>query len=304
MMAGQRRGARLRAAGLLAGLALVLAACGGGSGGSGAGGSSAGGGEGGLTELGKTLPAAIQSSREIKVGSDIAYAPVEFYENGNEVRGIDPDLAAALGDKLGVKFTFVNTTFDGIIPALKSKRFDVIMSAMSVTDEREKEISFVSYFNAGTSILVKKGNPQGIQSLDDLCGKTIALQRGTTQEEVAKEQTAKCQSAGKPMKTLSFDRDTEALLQVKSGRAVADMNDFPVAAYNAQTSGGGNDFEVVGSQIDAGPYGIGVRKEDAQLRTAVQAALKAVVADGTYDKVLTKWDVADGALKTAEVSGA
>jgi polar amino acid transport system substrate-binding protein len=289
----------MRAAALLLGLTLALAAC---------GGDDDGGGDtatpDALTDLGKQLPAAIQQSREIKVGSDIAYAPVEFYENGNEVRGIDPDLAAALGEKLGVKFTFTNTTFDGIIPALLSKRFDVIMSAMSVTDEREKEISFVSYFNAGTSILVKKGNPEGIQKLDDLCGKTVALQRGTTQEEVAKAQVTKCEAAGKPLKVLAFDRDTEALLQVKSGRASADMNDFPVAAYNAQTSGGGNDFEVVGDQIDAGPYGIGIRKEDAQLRNAIQAALKAAIDDGSYDQVMSKWDVAQGALKTADVTGA
>jgi polar amino acid transport system substrate-binding protein len=279
------------------GLAMVLAACGGGD--------DEGGGTaaaGGLTELGKQLPAAIQQSREIKVGSDIAYAPVEFYENGNEVKGIDPDLAAALGKELGVKFTFVNTTFDGIIPALLSKRFDVIMSAMSVTEEREKQISFLSYFNAGTSILVKKGNPEAIQGLDDLCGKTVALQKGTTQEEVAKAQQAKCGDQKLTLRT--FDRDTEALLQVKSGAAVADMNDFPVAAYNAQTSGGGNDFEVVGEQIDAGPYGIGMRKEDTELRNALQAALKKLVENGEYDKVLAKWNVDKGANKTAEVSGA
>ena len=293
----RRSGRGWRAAAAVLAAALVLAACGG-SGGGGGGAAPAGG----LTELGKKLPASIQQSREIKVGSDIAYAPVEFYENGTEVKGIDPDLAAAMGKALGVKFTFVNTTFDGIIPALLSKRFDVIMSAMSVTAEREKQISFISYFNAGTSILVKKGNPQAIKSLADLCGKTVALQKGTTQEEVAKTQQGKCGANKLTLRT--FDRDTEALLQVKSGAAVADMNDFPVAAYNAQTSGGGNDFEVVGEQIDAGPYGIGLRKDDSQLRDALQAALKQVISDGSYDKVLSTWNVSSGALKTAQVSGA
>jgi polar amino acid transport system substrate-binding protein len=299
-MSGRRTSALWLVSVLAVTAALVLAACGGGGGGGGAGGAAP---SGGLTELGKRLPAAIQQAREIKVGSDIAYAPVEFYENGTEVRGIDPDLAAAMGKALGVKFTFVNTTFDGIIPALLSKRFDVIMSAMSVTPERAKRISFISYFNAGTSILVKKGNPQHISSLDDLCGKTVALEKGTTQEEVAKQQQQKCQKAGKRINLLALQTDTEALIQVKSGRAVADMNDFPVAAYNAQTSGGGNDFEVVGEQIEAGPYGIGVRKDDTQLRDALQAALKAIINDSTYDKVLSKWHVEKGALKTAEING-
>ena len=81
------------------------------------------------------------------------------------------------------------------------------------------------------------------------------------------------------------------------------MNDFPVAAYNAQTSGGGNDFEVVGDQLGAGPYGIGFRKADTQLRDAFQAALKAIIADGSYDQVLTKWHVTAGALKTAAING-
>ena len=146
------------------------------------------------------------------------------------------------------------------------------MSAMSDNKKRQAKIDFVDYFTAGTSILVKKGNPKGIKTLDDFCGKTVALQRGTTQEDVAtKQQQAKCKTAGKSaINVLPFDRDTEALIQIKQGRAVADMNDFPVAAYNAKKSGGGNDFEVVGEQIAAGPYGIGVRKQDTQLRDALK----------------------------------
>ena len=299
MVGTRRRHGALLA--MVAALALLLAACGGNDNNKG---TSSGSG-GGLTDLGKKLPSSIQQSKEIKVGSDIAYAPVEFYKEGTqEVQGIDWDLAQAMGQKLGVKFTFANTTFDGIIPALKANRFDVIMSAMSDTPERQKEVDFIDYFKAGTSILVKKGNPQGIQSLDDLCGKTIALQKGTTQVDVATEQQGKCKSAGKPaIKILTYDKDTDAQLQLRTGRAVADMNDFPVAAYAAQTVGGGNAFEVVGQQIGAGPYGIGVRKSDTQLRDALQEALKAAIADGAYAKVLQKWNVTAGSLTTPVING-
>jgi polar amino acid transport system substrate-binding protein len=258
----------------------------------------------GGSSLADSLPQAIRDAGVIKVGSDVAYAPVEFFdEDGKTVIGIDPDLGAALGKQLGVKLEFQNATFDGLITSLGSKRIDLIMSAMSDTPERQKQIDFVDYFTAGTSILVKKGNPEKIASLDDFCGKTVALQRGTTQEEVAKAQQAKCKTAGKELKVLTFDRDTEALLQVKQGRAVADMNDFPVAAYNAKTSGGGNDFEVVGEQIEAGPYGIGVRKEDTQLRDALQKALQAIIDNGEYAAVLEKWNVKQGAVTTATVNG-
>ncbi len=254
----------------------------------------------GLTELGETLPERIRQSREITVGSDIAYAPVEFYRDGTEVVGIDPDLADALGETLGVRFTFVNTPFDGLIPALQSERFDIIMSAMSVTPERAEEIVFLEYFTVGTALLVQAGNPDAIQDLRDLCGRTVALQKGTTQEEVAVGQRARCEEQGSTLEILTFERDTEALLQVQNGRAAANLNDSPVAAYNAQRD---LRFEVVGEQIDAGPYGVGMRRGDTELHTALQAALQETVANGTYDRVLARWDVEQGARKSATLVG-
>ena len=256
-----------------------------------------------LTEV----PDAIASADELKVGSDIAYAPVEFYEEGTQnVMGLDPDLCAAIAEKLALSkgCAFQNQTFDGLIPALGAGRFDIIMSAMSDNKERQATLDFVDYFNVGTSILVRKGNPDNIQSLDDLCGKTVGLQAGTTQEEVAKEQSTKCEADGKgAMEVLTFETDSEAQQQLKAGRTVADMNDFPVAAYVAQTSGDGNDFEVVGEQIDAGPYGIGVAKNNTQLRDALKAALEAIIEDGTYAEILEKWNVSQGALAEVTVNG-
>jgi polar amino acid transport system substrate-binding protein len=294
-MVGSIRGRSWQLPVIAAVLALLVAACGGSTGG--AGGGAAGGGSG-EQSLAAKLPDRIKASKTIKVGSDISYPPVEFFKKGTQqVQGIDFDLADAMGKKLGVKFTFQNGTFDGLIPALKSKRFDIIMSAMSDNAKRQKDVDFVDYFIVGTSILVKKGNPNNIQSLDDFCGKTIALQRGTTQQAVAEDQQKKCGS--KKIKILLFNTDTEAILQVKNGRAVADMNDFPVAAFTAQQD---PSFEVVGQQIEAGPYGIAVRKDDTQLRDALQAAMQAIIADGTYKQVLDKWQVDKGAVSTAGIN--
>lgn len=249
--------------------------------------------------LAELVPKAIRDKGTLIVGSDVAYAPVEFYDaDGKTIIGIDPDLGKAIGKQLGLTLKFVNGTFDDLITSLtKSKRIDLIMSAMSDTKKRQAEIDFVDYFNAGTSILVKKGNPQGIQSLDDLCGKTIAIQRGTTQDDLAEAQAKKC--GANKLTILKFARDTEALLQVKQGRAVADMNDFPVAAYTTSQS---SDYEVVGEQIEAGPYGIGTRKEDTALRDAIQKALQALIASGEYGEVLDKWRVTAGAVTTATVN--
>jgi polar amino acid transport system substrate-binding protein len=269
----------------------------------------------GLTELGRRLPQEIQEAREIQVGSDISYAPVEFYdafapdvldrpvgEPEPQVRGIDPDLAAELGRRLGVRFRFVNTAFDELIPSLLEERFDVIISSMTVTPERAQQIGFLEYFQAGTSILVAKDNPERISSMADLCGATVTLQAGTIHEELVAGQQPAC--GDRPIKARPLESGTQVVLEVKFGRADAALADFPVAAYNAKVSGQGRDFQVVGEQIDPGPYGIGLRKADTELQSVLQEALRAIIADGSYDRVLAKWNVTDGALKSAALTGA
>jgi polar amino acid transport system substrate-binding protein len=249
------------------------------------------------------LPADIKSAGVIRVASDIAYAPVEFYEaDGKTVTGFDYDLAMALGKVLGVKFEFTNVGFDGIIAALKAGKHDIIMSAMTDNAERQKTLDFVDYYQAGTSIVVAKGNPQGITDFSDLCGKTVAVEKGTIQVEIAETESKNCTDAGKPaMKINQLPKDTDALAQVASGKAVADFNDSPVAAYIVQQSEG--KFESVLSKAEGtAPYGIGVLKGKDDLTKAIQAALKEVIASGEYDKIVAKWGMEDGAYKDATIN--
>ncbi|WP_407561057.1 ABC transporter substrate-binding protein [Streptomyces sp. 184] len=291
---------RLVAIGALAAAgALVLSSCGDQTDDGGDGGDGGEKTEGSANAAPGALPKGIEDAGVIKVGSDIAYAPMEFDQGGKPV-GVDIDIANALGEELGVEFQFQNNVFDNLIPSLDSGRFDIIMSSMTDNKERQAEVDFVDYFSAGVSILVQKGNPEGISTLDDLCGKTVAFQRGTVSADIAKAQNEKCD---KPIKTLPFTKDTEALQQVKQGRAVADLNDFPVAAYNARESGGGEDFEVVGEQIDAAPYGIAVSKDNPELRDALAKALDAIIENGEYQKVLEKWNVTKGGVDKATVNG-
>lgn len=199
------------------------------------------------------LPQKYQDSGVIKVGTDASYAPMEQTENGKIV-GIDPDLADALSQQLGVRFEFTNGKFDGLITSLYTGRSDVVMSAMSDTKARQeglddkgkktgKGVDFVDYYTSGSSLLVKKGNPKGIKSLADLCGQTVAVQRGTIYQDAFKAQKTACGSKGLTIQP--FDTDAEAQTRVKAGGAVADLNDTPVAAYIAQKSGNGNDFEIM-----------------------------------------------------------
>ncbi|WP_037913079.1 ABC transporter substrate-binding protein [Actinacidiphila yeochonensis] len=255
------------------------------------------------------LPQKYQDSKVVKVGTDASYAPMEQTENGTIV-GIDPDIAAAMSKQLGVRFEFTNGTFDGLITSLYTGREDAVMSSMSDTKKRQQGIDdngkktgtgvdFVDYYMSGSSLLVKKGNPDHVTQLTDLCGRTVAVQRGTIYEDAFNQQKKACGSKG--LKVESYDTDAEAQTRVKAGGAVADLNDTPVAAYIAQKSGGA--FEVAGSPADAGPFGIATAKDNAQLRDALLAAMNAIIADGTYTKVLQKWNATSGAIQQAAVNG-
>ncbi|MGW7302738.1 ABC transporter substrate-binding protein [Streptomyces sp. NPDC054829] len=266
--------------------------------------------------LADKLPAAIANKGVIKVGSDIAYAPVEFKDDSGKVVGIDPDIAEALGKQLGVKFEFQNATFDTLIGGLASNRYDIAMSAMTDTKDRQEGIDgdtgkkvgdgvdFVDYFTAGVSLYTNKGDTKGIKTWDDLCGKTMAVQRNTFSHDLAKEQAKKCKDDGKAtLKIEDFATNPEAETRMRSKGADVVSADFPIAAYSVKNAGGGKYFEIVGDQVEAGPYGIAVAKDDTDLRDALQAAVQAIIDNGEYEKIIKKWGVEDGAITEAKING-
>jgi len=229
----------------------------------------------------------------LNVGSDIAYAPMEFFQEGTETPdGFDVDLGNVLAEELGVEAEFLNTGFDGLIPGLGTADYDVIMSAMTITEERSQEIDFIPYLNVGLGILVPAGNPNGIEGLEDLCGVTVAVQVGTIQEEMANEQSALCDQ---PIEVVTFDTNPLAVEDLRTGGSDANMADFPVAALDAEESDG--DLEVVSPQVDPEPYGIGVSKDATALRDVLEQALEAVRDSGEYDDLLTKWGLELAALE-------
>lgn len=244
-------------------------------------------------DLGLTAPKRIKDAGKIVVASDLSYAPIDFTKEGtNTPIGLDADIINCIAQAWGVKAEINNADFGTIIQGLKSKQADIIMSAMSVNPERSKEVDFVEYFNAGSGILVKKGNPEKIKSIADLCGKQVAIQTGTVQIDEAKTQSDKCGASKIDVK--SFEQNTDAIQEVASGRAKAALMDFPVAAYNAKKVAG---TEVVGSQYNTGPYGIAVRKDDGEVKAALAAGIKAMQAKGQYKAILKYWDLEAGAIQ-------
>ena len=229
----------------------------------------------------------------LTVGSDISYAPFEFYQEGTETEdGLDIDLARAIAEELGVEVEFLNTGWDGIIPALQTEDFDILVSAMTITDERSEVIGFVPYITVGTGIVVPTGNPNNIQTLDDLCGLTVAVQVGTIQVDMLEEQNDSCDD---PIEIVVFDTNPLAVADVRTGGSDANFSDFPVSAEDAAQSEG--DLEVVETQIAPEAYGIGVRQESTELKDAIADAIQAIRDSGKYDEILAKWDLEAVALQ-------
>jgi polar amino acid transport system substrate-binding protein len=212
---------------------------------------------------------------------------------------MDPDLVKALAAQMGLKANVVNATFDTIIPGLAAGKYDMGASSFTDTKAREKVVDFVDYFLAGTSFFTKSSGGASVTGLADLCGKSVSVESGTTEETDAKGQSAKCTKAGKAKVTvLVFPTQSAANLALNSGRAQVSMADSPVAAYQVKQSGG--TFKLVGQTYGTAPYGLAIPKKSG-LAPAVLAALKALMANGAYTTILTHWGVQSGALPASQV---
>ncbi|WP_431876480.1 ABC transporter substrate-binding protein [Amycolatopsis sacchari] len=302
---------------LIAGCLLTTAACGGGPDGAG-GGSTDSGTSGGVpdtaaivqsvtkdAQLAAALPPQLTQAGSLNVGSNLQSAPNNFYaSDGKTPVGFEVDIAKAIAAKLGLTVHYSDMPFGSLITSLASGRLDLTMAGMNDTKAREQQIDFVDYFTSGITIMVRKGNPDGITGADSLCGKTVAVVQGTSHQTFAAEQSTKCTQAGKPAVTVTAtDSDSQNQNQLRTGRVNAILNDLPTAAYVSKNAGNGQFFEVVpGEPINGGPYGIGVNKNNPQLRDAVANALTALLQDGTYTKILDAWGIKQGALTKVTVN--
>ena len=249
------------------------------------------------------LPQKYVKQGHLVIASDATYAPMEFVaKDGKTIIGADVDIGRAIAQQLGVKAQFVNASFDSLVPALQSGKYDMSMSAMTVTKKREEVVDFVSYLSAGTSFYVKtQGGPE-IRSTADLCGRSVAVEKGTTQSDAASAQSAKCKAAGKPaVNVLVYPDQNGANLAIASGRAQVGMADSPVAAWIVKQSHG--EFKLTGQPYDTAPYGVAMPK-DSGLAKPVQQALEKVIASGEYARILHKWGITQGAVSAPVINGA
>ncbi|GIE96962.1 ABC transporter substrate-binding protein [Paractinoplanes rishiriensis] len=284
---------------LAAALTTSMAACGSETGSTGTGGSpvTTASADTGLADK---VPADIKAAGKLIVGTDATYAPNEFLDaDGKTVIGFDVDLFNAVAQKLGLTTEWQPASFDAIIPGVTSKKYNVGVSSFTVNAERMKETTMVSYFQAGTQWAAKAG---ATVNIDDACGKKIAVQTATVQVDDLTARSKKCTDAGKPAITIDqYQAQSDATNAVVTGKDEAMLADSPICAYAVKQTNG--QLALVGDIYDSAPYGYVLPKDQADtMGAAIEGALAALIADGSYKTILAKWGVEAGGITDPAVN--
>ena len=251
-------------------------------------------------DIAAMLPESVTKDGKLTVGMDTSYAPAEFLaEDGKTPIGFDIDIAKALANMFGLEAVPQTSNFDSIIPSIGTK-YDIGISSFTITPERMEAVDFVSMFKAGSTWVVKKGNPNKVDT-SDLCGLKIAVQTGTTQEEEVNAAAKQCKADGKSeVQILSNKLQTDVTTNVATGKADVFYADSPVAGYAiAQTE---DTLEALGEDVGVTKEAVAIKKGDSDTAKAVQAALQKLMDDGTYMKILKHWGVEAGAIDKAEIN--
>jgi polar amino acid transport system substrate-binding protein len=249
------------------------------------------------------------ASGTLNVASDTTYPPQEFQDPNDPTKfvGSDLDIISEIAKRICLTATIDKANFDDIIPALTTpalgqQRYDLSISAFSITPDRQQKVDFVPYFQAGESLLVAPGNPKNIKSLDDLCGMSVAVEKATVElDELNAENDAskngKC--ATNKIDILSFESQDDVVTQLLNGRVVATYQDSPVTGYYVSKNPG--KVEQGPITVAPSPEGIVLRKDNPNLETAVKNALCSMVSDGKYTSILNQWGQQSGALSAKDI---
>ncbi|HEY3367113.1 MAG TPA: ABC transporter substrate-binding protein [Symbiobacteriaceae bacterium] len=226
----------------------------------------------------------VKKAGKLQVAVDATYPPMEFVDkDGKTPIGFDVDLAKAIAKKLGVQAEIIVTDWDGILSGLTSKRYDVIMSSMNITPERQKEVDFIEYAKMSQVFVSKKG--VAVKAEKDLSGKIIVVQADTTSQEWAEK--IKTDTVKDIKEIRSFKGATDAFLEVKNGRGDVIVIDEPVGLYYAKLDAA--TFTVTGRALAPEPVGIAIRKDDKDLNAAMTKAFTDLKADKTVEKLSNQW---------------
>lgn len=229
-----------------------------------------------------TAAFSVTAADKINFGSSATYPPFESLDASNQIVGFDIDLANALCKQMQADCTFTNHAFDSLIPSLKFRKYDAVISGMDITPERSKQVAFSDPYYANSAVVIaKKG---AFTSLADLKGKRIGMENGTTHQKYLQDKHPE-------IKTVSYDSYQNAIIDLKNGRIDGVFGDTAVVNEWLKTN---PQLGTVGEHVTDPQYfgtglGIAVRPENQALLKKLNAALAAIKADGTYQKISDKW---------------
>lgn len=249
------------------------------------------------------LPKRITDAGKIVNAGDLTFAPFESLENnGKTVVGIDVDIAEALSAQLGVPFDWQDVKTEAALSGIQSERYDTLLSSMTYTDERAKTYDYVTYLKASSIFLTAPDRVGEFTKAEDFCGTKVAGARGTIQVTLVEELSAKCVTDGhKKIDVQALDTDQAGVLQIRQGGVDASIINGAVGMYAVQQSP--DDIAVVPDvALSDSVYGIMMRKDDAELRDTLLAAMNNIIADGSYAKILDKWGVSELAITEAQIN--
>lgn len=248
------------------------------------------------------LPASIKAKGEIVAAIMPNYPPMDFKDPAtNTLTGLDYDLGNALAERLGVKIKWQETAFEQMVSALATKRVDIVLSGMTDTAERQKSVTFVDYFTSGPQFYTLQKKSE-LNDSTDLCGKTVGTSRRTTfPAEIAEWSKANCEAAGKPaVKVVGSEGSADARAQLRQGRLDAAMQGSETLSYLKSQEK--DTFKTLGAPISVQFTGLGVSKSNPELAQAIKDALQSIIADGSYQAILKKWDLGQGAIETVTIN--
>jgi polar amino acid transport system substrate-binding protein len=260
-----------------------------------------GGSTAGSAKLNLPLPDRITKAGVITVANPLSNPPYAFKDTSGKLQGVAPDLAAALGPLLGVRFKFVDTPFPGLIPGLQANKFDMVWGSVTDTKAREALLDFVDYEQDGGILLVAKGNPKKITDIASLCGDSASGLAGAAQLTLLSDQSAKCTAAGNKQITVKTFQDIpSAELALRSGQVDSVIVGLGAGLYQVRTAP--SFYQSTGPVYQSAMLGAGFLKADGQLSAAVQAGIKELVANGTYTKIMDKYGLTQAALKADQIT--
>ncbi len=246
----------------------------------------------------KLVPAALRHTT-IQVATDATYAPDEFMR-GTTMVGFDIDLINAIAKTLGVTIHANNVTFDNIIAGIASNHYQIGNSSFTDNKAREKQVNFIDYFQEGEGVYTKATSTVAFHGMKSFCGLKVAVETGTVEQSNVQALAKTCPSA-KPVTVMAFPTQTEANIAISSGQAAVGFVDAQVGAYIVATSKGA--FKSVGSAVNVTPTGIATAKTRTghALALAIQAAIRTLIANGTYHAILARWGVTAFAVPANKV---